>query len=521
MKTPLDKDLNDAYEAFNQDHDCLRQTLMASLPSRSKAHKQTSKIAHIRAFFGDTIMKNRITKIAAAAVIIIAVLIGISQFGGSIDGASVAWAEVANMIEQIQTFTCRIGIETEGMGKFGMPEKAKASLYISCKKARRIDTYVDQKLFSIEFLNYEKNEMITLFPEAKVYVHKTIAAGILDLDAGQKDPKDFLLELLSFEHTNLGRKRINGIMTEGIEVNDPKLYFNTFNTATARLWVDITTNLPVLFEEDGSADDGRMRLKRTFDTFEWNTQFDQSLLEPNIPADYPLLAHAKIDMSEEVAIEGFRNFASFTGGQYPSSMVLLIAGKEIVDAWQASINWEQRPASKEEQQQIHSIQSTFFFHVALDKENKDVAYYGEKVTADDADAVLMRWEVSDDEYRVIFGNLTVENISVEQLAELENDPAFIAIMQRPRKTLRVQGFIGIDISNWPTIKVIPDMPAEKAGLQSGDVVNRVNGKDVSHVTTPGDAFKVLRGPAGEMLSITVKRDEQAHDFGVERVPFPK
>ncbi|GAI04069.1 unnamed protein product, partial [marine sediment metagenome] len=38
---------------------------------------------------------------AAAAVIIIAVLIGISHFGGSIDGASVAWADVARRADQL------------------------------------------------------------------------------------------------------------------------------------------------------------------------------------------------------------------------------------------------------------------------------------------------------------------------------------------------------------------------------------------------------------------------------------
>ena len=77
MKTPLDNDLSEAYEAFNQDHDRLRQILMDSLPSRSKAHKQTSMIAHIREFVGGTIMKNKITKLAAAAVIIIAVVLSI------------------------------------------------------------------------------------------------------------------------------------------------------------------------------------------------------------------------------------------------------------------------------------------------------------------------------------------------------------------------------------------------------------------------------------------------------------
>jgi hypothetical protein len=47
------------------------------------------------------IMKTRITKLAAAAVIIIAVLIGINQFGGSIDGASVAFAKVQETMKTV------------------------------------------------------------------------------------------------------------------------------------------------------------------------------------------------------------------------------------------------------------------------------------------------------------------------------------------------------------------------------------------------------------------------------------
>ena len=50
-------------------------------------------------------MKSRITKLAAAAVIIIAVLIGVNQFGGSIDGANVAFAEVIQQIREARTVT--------------------------------------------------------------------------------------------------------------------------------------------------------------------------------------------------------------------------------------------------------------------------------------------------------------------------------------------------------------------------------------------------------------------------------
>jgi hypothetical protein len=47
------------------------------------------------------IVHHKMTKFAVAAVIVVAVLFGISHFGGSIDGASVAWAEVVRHIEQV------------------------------------------------------------------------------------------------------------------------------------------------------------------------------------------------------------------------------------------------------------------------------------------------------------------------------------------------------------------------------------------------------------------------------------
>ncbi|MHC5076254.1 MAG: hypothetical protein ACYTFM_07485, partial [Planctomycetota bacterium] len=53
------------------------------------------------------IMKSKITKLTAAAVIIIAVLIGIKQFSGSIDGTSVAWGEVVEQINNYTRYKCR------------------------------------------------------------------------------------------------------------------------------------------------------------------------------------------------------------------------------------------------------------------------------------------------------------------------------------------------------------------------------------------------------------------------------
>ena len=66
-----------------------------------------------------------------------------------------------------------------------------------------------------------------------------------------------------------------------------------------------------------------------------------------------------------------------------------------------------------------AVQGACMFYAELVKNNKDAAYYGDKVTSDDVDAILMRWKISDDEYRVIFGDLTTENVPAEESAELE------------------------------------------------------------------------------------------------------
>ena len=65
------------------------------------------------------------------------------------------------------------------------------------------------------------------------------------------------------------------------------------------------------------------------------------------------------------------------------------------------------------------IQGIGTFYMTLVQDEKDPAYYGKTVTPADTDQVLMRWKVSDTEYRVIFGSLHAETVTADVLAELE------------------------------------------------------------------------------------------------------
>jgi hypothetical protein len=59
------------------------------------------------------------------------------------------------------------------------------------------------------------------------------------------------------------------------------------------------------------------------------------------------------------------------------------------------------------------------FYKMLKEDKKDPAYYGNNVTLKDAEKVLMRWKLSDTEYRVIYGDLHAETVTPAKLAELE------------------------------------------------------------------------------------------------------
>jgi len=150
---------------------------------------------------------------------------------------------------------------------------------------------------------------------------------------------------------------------------------------------------------------------------------------------------------EEIAIQGLRMFAEAADGKYPSSLAFMTvtyeyskAMRKVLDrrisAIKERIREDQgKQSNLEEQKEIEKIknemkktakmqllsivQSSCMFYGELVKEDKDPAYYGDTVTAEDANAVLIRWKISDDEYRVIFGDLTADEVTAESLAELE------------------------------------------------------------------------------------------------------
>ncbi|MCP4612020.1 MAG: PDZ domain-containing protein [Planctomycetes bacterium] len=81
-----------------------------------------------------------------------------------------------------------------------------------------------------------------------------------------------------------------------------------------------------------------------------------------------------------------------------------------------------------------------------------------------------------------------------------------------------KGLLGLELNNerWPHVNIVPGMPAAKAGLQNDDKILKVNGKDITHITTISGALEVLKGKPGEQVILTIQRGGQILTFLVER-----
>ena len=132
-----------------------------------------------------------------------------------------------------------------------------------------------------------------------------------------------------------------------------------------------------------------------------------------------------LNLNEKDVIQGLTVFLELSDGLYPSKLDTKTALMEAEALWRAKhggVSPEKTTDKEKKKEAEEAIYDVFFasaFYDKLIREKKDVAYYGDKITVEDSDKVLMRWKISDDQYRVVFGNLTRKSVTAERLAELE------------------------------------------------------------------------------------------------------
>jgi outer membrane lipoprotein-sorting protein len=423
------------FEAPDQKHrDMLKKRLLSAYPKhRLQPTAHTVGVWRI-------IMNKRIIKLAAAAVIIIAVLVVINN----IDSSSIALGDVHERVQQAQAFMYKMKMKMTGSMGPGIPpvnQDIQSTIIISNDFGMKMEMNMTDPNTGIKmnqkmYILPHQKVMFMVMPDQKKYIRMELTDDLLDkMKKENNDPREMIKQMMGAEYTELGKSVIDDVEVQGFETTDPAFLAGMMGDVKVTIWVDSATSLPVLVEMDMSMGE-QMRMKGSLYGFEWDVPVVAEDFEPVIPEDFkPLMAGGMKmpSMSEEGAVEGLKLFEEFTG-KYPENLNIMTLMQQV-----SKLRDSQSPAAEQFRKKLKQaesdeervaaimemtqpIQSIGMFYMMLVQDKKDPAYYGDKVTPEFPHAVLMRWRVEDGNHRVIFGDLTVEDVTTDELAELEAAP---------------------------------------------------------------------------------------------------
>jgi hypothetical protein len=233
---------------------------------------------------GRTIMIGSVTKLTAAAAVILAVMLGLNVIDTPGTG-SVAWAQVPDLVAQVDTFIFSLTIRVGDNGSVppGGQHDAQWIFYLSEEYGFRMDMGGDGQFVSW-YVAPQSETMVTVIPGEKTWFESPVPEGQRDkMPEEYQDPADYIRRFMARPYRELGRSVIDGVTVEGIEVTDPPTDDGTLEGGVGRMWVDVETELPVKIELEGKADGQAVQWVLEF---KWAEAVDPAVFEPNIPSDY-------------------------------------------------------------------------------------------------------------------------------------------------------------------------------------------------------------------------------------------
>ena len=408
----------------------------------ASAHEQSNnqKPEFSRISLGRIIMKSPLTKFAAAVIVIIVIIAGITIFNKT---SSFALADILNQIEKISTYMYQMDMTLSGqqaMSKMPAEQKIHGSVFVSRQYGMKMtletsNTDTNDVMVQETYMLPKYNIVIAIMPSQKSYSRLELDNTYIEQMKKQYyDPSVMVKQILDCKYQNLGRSTINGVEVEGFGTTDPNYQGGMYSLANVdvKLWVDVKTELPVQMEMNLlMKEQTGYNILGIVHNFQWNIPVKATDFEPNIPSDYKNISTnvGMPSITEETAIKGLKLFMDLTG-KFPEKVTPETLQPEVAKLKDAQDNLKDQSQNPQEEANFKilknmdvskTIQGLALFYIFLNQDKKDPAYYGDIVTPEDVDKVLMRWKISDNEYRVIFGSLYAETVTADVLAELEKN----------------------------------------------------------------------------------------------------
>lgn len=258
---------------------------------------ETAQPVHIERI----IIKSHLTKIAAAAVVIIACMAGLMMFKQT---SRIALANVLTQIKKFDAYMFQIDMTaTRQIARdTWVDQDLQHTMLISQEYGFKVNRY---KLDPNNTGNISQQETYIL-PQKKIaiiightqkmYQQTEINATYIEQIKKQYDPHMMIEQILECQYQNLGRSTIDGIKVEGFQTTDPNYEGGRYSSGKVdiKLWVDVETQLPVRIEKDiqfvKQAQQVNISQHEVKYDFQWDVPVDAADFEPNIPEDYTLIS---------------------------------------------------------------------------------------------------------------------------------------------------------------------------------------------------------------------------------------
>lgn len=334
------------------------------------------------------IMKSSVTKMAVAAVIIVAVLLVLSPWGNT-----VTFADVIKPILTARTLILDVIVGDEGTGPV-------IHETIVDSRVRRV---ISNQQHIVNIFDTESATMLTLHTEGKTAVYSDIQGQL------QENTQNYLVFLLKFipdlknnpgfKAKELGEKVIDGKKVVGFATNE------------LTVWADAETALPVRIEIESP------QMSAVFTNFKFNVPVEElePLVSMDVPDGYTQVESKKgFDMGtseEKDLIECLRFWAEvLLDGNFPE-VIGMEEMMKLTPQVEAKLA-EMKLSDEEGVQKGMTLGKGMLFHMGL----KDKHYAGAGVKLGEADKAIFWYRPDGSQtYRVIYGDLTVKDVSPENL----------------------------------------------------------------------------------------------------------
>lgn len=375
------------------------------------------------------VMKSRTTKIAAAAVIIIAIVVGIHHFGGSIDGTSVAFADVLEQIHRARTVAYN---QTFYPGE--SREFTTKKMIIESGIMRSELSHGDIMIF-----DFSSGKDLHLMPNSK----KAILTYRVGRHRGEKlfNYLDWISRIHEEDGEYIGQQELDGKTTDVFVVEVP------FEKTT--VWVDPETNLPErvrmeswpnpnkdiimpkmslnLSDFGGNANESIMisissggrdsdkgiqeEMTIVMSDFVWDADLDESLFSLEPPEEYTV-EERQFDVSEigeNSLIAALAFWTEMSGGLFPSVINDLADPNQVRPMLIQKFDKDGDPKEEFNKavREMNLILKGLYF-AQEQRVGNCWYYYGDGVRLGDANVPICWWKPKDsDNYRVIYGDLSI------------------------------------------------------------------------------------------------------------------